>query len=145
MPESLPFVRRRKSPMERAMETAQSAMRAYTSLKIAQAGPRAAGKVAKAVRSGNGDGGGGAMTVGRWVAIPAGAAAGFVLFRRVTRGNPVTESPPKGWPQKSEVSPGPGGMGAPAPGEPGGPKSATTTASPPPPPMGGDGGTTPPV
>src|SRR3954464_9449561 len=39
--------RRRKSGPQRALETVQSALKVYTSLKVAQAGPKAAKAVAK--------------------------------------------------------------------------------------------------
>jgi hypothetical protein len=147
MPARLPFVRRRKTPLQRALETAQSAMKVYTSLKVAQAGPRAAKRFAQGYVAARGAraGGRGLARVGRFAALPAGAAAGFVLFKRVTRGNPVRDSPPKGFAPPATPSAPPVSMGgnAPGAGQPGAPKSGTTTASPSPSPSPGttgDGG-----
>jgi hypothetical protein len=143
---SLPF-RRRKSRTQRVLETAQSALKLYASLKVARAaGPKVAKRVAKAATPG-GDGGGGVTRVGRFVAIPAALVGAGVLVKRLTAtGSPVTESPPRGFPPPSTPPSRPTPGGAPSMGEPGAPKSGTTTASSPTP--GGDGGgstTTPPT
>lgn len=133
LPERLPFVKRRKSPLQRALETAQSAMKVYTSLKVAQAGPKAAKQVAKGYSAARRAkvGGRTVARIGRFAVVPAGAAAGFVAFRRMTRGAPVLESPPRGFapPSMPETPPVSTTTGAPLPGEPGGPKSGTTMAS----------------
>jgi hypothetical protein len=133
---NLPF-RRRKSRAQQVLETAQNALKLYTSLKVAQAGPRAARKVARAARSA-GDGGG-VRRAGRFVAIPAGVVGAAVLVKRLTAtGSPVTESPPRGFPPPSTPPSPPSRGDAPSAGAPGAPKSGTSTASPTP--TTGDGG-----
>src|SRR3954452_24406845 len=143
----VPF-RRRKSRAQRILETVQSALKVYTSMKVAQAGPKAAKQVAKGYAAAKGAkaGGKGLARIGRFVAIPAALVGAGVLVKRLT-GNgssepasPSAESwapaaPPAPAARGRQRRPPPpqaasGPAGAPSMGEPGGLKSGTTTASP---------------
>src|SRR4051812_2307721 len=120
--------RRRKSGPRRALETVQSALKVYTSLKVAKAGPKAAKAVAKGYAGAKGAKGG--LKVGRLLAVPVALAAVFALVRRKRRGGSddatsVADRAPG--PAASPVSPAP----EPRMGEAGAPRSSTTTASPP--------------
>jgi hypothetical protein len=80
----LPVLRRRKSKTDQVLETLQKAAKVYTSLKIAQAGPKAARAAAKGyagVRAAR-TGGRVAGKVVKVVAVPAAVAGGVVLWRK---------------------------------------------------------------
>jgi hypothetical protein len=143
----LPF-RKPKTRTQKALETAQSALKVYTSMKVAQAGPKAAKQVAKgyAGMKATKAGGRGAARLAKLAAIPA-AIAGVAVIVKKRSGSagepavfdaPVAPSPPPVAPPPppagDEASPagaaGGGDDDAPLPGEPGGLKSGTTIASP---------------
>ena len=128
--------RRRKSGPQRALETLQSALKVYTSLKVAKAGPKAAKAVAKGYAGAKGAKGG--AKVARLLVVPALLAALVALVRRARRGGaqePAPTSDPATSPAPPPVSTATGspvpGDTAPRMGEAGAPRSATTTASPP--------------
>src|SRR3954462_2836632 len=76
--------RRRKSGPQRALETVQSALKVYTSLKVAKAGPKAA----KAVANGyaGAQGAKGVAKAARLLVVPALLAALFAIVRRARSG-----------------------------------------------------------
>jgi len=131
----VPF-RRRKSRAQRILETVQSALKVYTSMKVAQAGPKAAKQVAKGYAAAKGAkaGGKGLARIGRFVAIPAALVGAGVLVKRLTGNGSSEPASPSAESSAPVTPPAPpaasGPAGAPSMGEPGGLKSGTTTASP---------------
>ena len=124
--------RRRKSGPQRALETVQSALKVSTSLKVAQAGPKAARAVAQGYAGAKGAKGG--AKVARLLVVPAVLVAVVAVVRRARRGGadepahapdaaPAPVSTATGSPVPADT--------APRMGEAGAPRSATTTASPP--------------
>ena len=124
----LPFRRKQQTPAQKALETAQSALKVYTSLKVAQAGPKAAKAVAKGYAGAKGAKG--AAKLAPWLAIPIiGVVVALVLKRRgAGQAAPADYSGDRA--PASSTPPVSTGENAPAMGEPGGFHSATTTASP---------------
>src|SRR4051794_41945081 len=93
----VPF-RRRKSRAQRILETVQSALKVYTSMKVAQAGPKAAKQVAKGYAAAKGAkaGGKGLARIGRFVAIPAALVGAGGVGKRPTRHGTAEPPAPAG-------------------------------------------------
>jgi hypothetical protein len=130
---SMPLLRKRKSRAQRMLETTQNAMKVYTSLKVAQAGPKAAKQVAKGYAAAKGakTGGKAVARVAKFAIIPAGAAGGYVVYKKVSGEHNGHAPSHAGYGSSTEPASPPvsTGAGAPKMGEPGAPKSGTTNAS----------------
>jgi hypothetical protein len=133
----LPAVRRtKKTRSQRALETAQSALQVYTSLKVAKAGPKAAKAVAKGYAGAKAAKG--TAKIGSIVAVPIviGTAAFIMVKRRGSGGSDGFGGPGGGGPELPHdppvtpaAPPVSTNEGAPKAGEPSAPRSGTTAAS----------------